>query len=386
MESVYGGRGPTVNGILWTETALAAIFALLRIYTRKAILHSLGLDDMFLFLTFLLLALYSAFISAATRHGLGRRRAEISMDSYAQAMKFEIMGQAACILNIATARAAVAFFLLRIVVERRHKVFVWACIITNSAVATLCTVAVLAQCRPMQAIWDVRVKGECNLDFPSIGLTTSIYAVIVDFTLAIFPCIIIWDLNMKRKDKLLTICGLGLGVFSGICGIMRSIALRSLTSLEEYIFDTVDMLIYSGTENFVSVMCASIPVLRPLWHKVRGYTTANKSTSSDSYRLRCFRANDLEEAGSGVKADSGAGRRDDEVMMTTGATTADELSIYVGNNPGGQRRFETTVERAGSEESTLGSTTAPSLQNRGGAKGVVHIQRDFSINVTGQLD
>lgn len=148
---------------------------------------------------------------------------------------------------------------------------------------------------------------------------------------------------------------------------------------------TVDMLIYSGTENSVSVMCASIPVLRPFWHNVHGYMTADKPTSSDSYRLRGFRANDLKEAGPGAKADNGAGLRDNEVTMTTRAA-ADKLNICVGDKTGGQRRFGTTVERAGSEESILGSATAPSLQNRGGTKGVVHVQRYFSTNVTGQAD
>lgn len=38
------------------------------------------------------------------------------------------------------------------------------------------------------------------------------YAVVIDFTLAIAPCFIIWDLNMKRKDKLLAIIGLSLGI------------------------------------------------------------------------------------------------------------------------------------------------------------------------------
>ncbi|KAL8383413.1 hypothetical protein RB595_006932 [Gaeumannomyces hyphopodioides] len=313
MEPVYRGRGPTV--ILWTETSLAAIFVGFRIYTRKAILHSLGLDGLFLIVTFLLLAIYSAFISAATHYGLGRRRVEISMDSYAQAMKLEIIGQAICIFNIATARAAVAFFLLRIVVERRHRVFVYACIVTNSAITAMCSAPV------------------------------------------------------------------------GMCGIVRTTAPRSPSSIEKYIFDTVDVFIYSGTENFVSIVCTSIPVLRPLWHKVLGYTTADKSSSSDSYRLRSLRGKDPEAGPGGGASDGtrakahGGGRRGDDLV-----TAVDELKIYAGDNPGGQRRFETRVERAGSEESILGSMAAPSLhslQSRG-SKGVVHIQRDFSINVTGQ--
>ena len=34
----------------------------------------------------------------------------------------------------------------------------------------------------------------------------------MDFTLALAPTFIIWKLNMKKKDKILTIIGLSLGV------------------------------------------------------------------------------------------------------------------------------------------------------------------------------
>lgn len=40
--SSYGGRGPTVNAVLWAETAVAVVIVGMRIYTRKVILNSLG--------------------------------------------------------------------------------------------------------------------------------------------------------------------------------------------------------------------------------------------------------------------------------------------------------------------------------------------------------
>jgi hypothetical protein len=44
----YGGRGPTVNAVLWTEVVVASFFVFSRIYARKIILQSFGLDDFFL--------------------------------------------------------------------------------------------------------------------------------------------------------------------------------------------------------------------------------------------------------------------------------------------------------------------------------------------------
>ena len=53
--SSYGGRGPTVNAALWTETALALILVMMRIYTRVKILRSFGWDDGLLILTWVCL-------------------------------------------------------------------------------------------------------------------------------------------------------------------------------------------------------------------------------------------------------------------------------------------------------------------------------------------
>ena len=88
-------------------------------------------------------------------------------------MKYEIIGQGVCIFNIAVSKAAVGFFLLRIVRETWHKVFVWFCLITTALISTFATIAVFIQCLPVEAVWDFNVKGNCWLDFPKIGMTTS---------------------------------------------------------------------------------------------------------------------------------------------------------------------------------------------------------------------
>jgi hypothetical protein len=151
-------------------------------------------------------------VSTATSYGLGQKRADIPPADYILAMKYEVIGQGICIFNLVTAKAAIAFFLLRIVFKTWHKVMIWLCIISNTLLATFGTIAVFIQCTPVQKFWDFAVPGECWLDFASIGLVVSAYAVAMDFTLALAPCFIIWELNMKRKEKILIMSGLSLGV------------------------------------------------------------------------------------------------------------------------------------------------------------------------------
>ncbi|CAM1511889.1 Fc.00g094020.m01.CDS01 [Cosmosporella sp. VM-42] len=350
----YGGRGPTVNAILWVETVIATAFVVLRIYTRKVILRSLGLDDLFLLITLILLAIYAALISAGTTYGIGQKRADIPPEDYIQAMKYEVIGQGVCIFNIATSKAAVAFFILRIVRETKHRIFIWICVITNSLLASWCTISIFIQCVPVAKVWDNTVPGSCWLDFAKVGITTSAYAVAIDFILAIAPCFILWDLNMKRKDKTLALFGLSLGIFAGVCGILRTTALTSLRSYNEYIHDTSDMLIYSGTENFVSAICASIPVLRPLWIKIRGYGSTGDSYPQRSYQMSRFGSQDPESA---------LGDRDRDGMATR---------IFAGG-----RDFNTATADNASEEAILRETKG---QSDSGIR--VFMKTDISVNAT----
>lgn len=43
--SAYGGLGPMTNAVLWVEVVVFAVFAGLRLYTRKHLLNAVGLDD-----------------------------------------------------------------------------------------------------------------------------------------------------------------------------------------------------------------------------------------------------------------------------------------------------------------------------------------------------
>ncbi|KAI1049631.1 hypothetical protein LB505_014452 [Fusarium chuoi] len=91
---------------------------------------------------------------------------------------------------------------------------------------------------------------------------------------------------------------------AGICGIVRTVALSGLNA-SEYICifffhhqsficlpsiadDTVDMLIWSATESTVTIMCSSIPVLRPLYVRFRYGSQGDSSGAANSYKLPMY--------------------------------------------------------------------------------------------------
>ncbi len=114
----------------------------------------------------------------------------------------------------------------------------------------------------------------------------------MDFVLAILPWPVVMGLNMKRKEKITIACGLSLGVFAGACSIVRTVELRTLSSKENYVYDTAPMLLWSSSEICLTIICACIPVLRPLYVRLaygsRGDSSGGASGSGSGYKSRGF--------------------------------------------------------------------------------------------------
>ena len=120
-----------------------------------------------------------------------------------------------------------------------------------------------------------------------------------DFILAILPWFILWNLNMKRKDKNLIATSMSLGIFAGICGIIRTTTVERIFTGVDYscafplspqktskqsanIFltdETVGLILWSSTEATVTILTATIPTLRPLYKQIFLHQPGN------SYRL-----------------------------------------------------------------------------------------------------
>ena len=104
----------------------------------------------------------------------------------------------------------------------------------------------------------------------------------MDFVLAILPWFVVMKLNMKRKEKITIACGLSLGVFAGACSIVRTVELRTLASKANYVYDTAPMLLWSSSEICLTIICACIPVLRPLYVRIAYGSRGDSSTGGSA--------------------------------------------------------------------------------------------------------
>ncbi|KAI0476495.1 hypothetical protein GGR56DRAFT_475523 [Xylariaceae sp. FL0804] len=295
LGDLYGGKGPMVNGVQWMLTAVAVIVVGLRFYTRKFILNSVSWDDYMMIPTLALLFLMSITISISATFGLGRSTEDVlthgTIQDYVTATYWEFIAQIAGILVVITSKASVGCFLLRIVENRWHIAIIWFCMLSTGFLYIFCAVMVFAHCTPAAKSYNPSVPGVCWFDFPKLGLATGAYSVVMDFAFAMLPMFIIWKLNMKVKEKRIVAGGLSLGIFAGVCGIIRTKALTQLDA-SEYILDTLGLLLWSTTETVVTIICATVPVLRPLYSKMRYGSKGSSNDPAGSYQLPSYNKND----------------------------------------------------------------------------------------------
>ena len=100
------------------------------------------------------------------------------------------------------------------------KLTLYFCAFLCIGYAISCTVTITVACRPISFFWnqwvDPLAEGRCVIDLYAFYLGNGIASMLTDFIILTVPMPIVWQLQMRRTEKL-TICGIfllgGLYVF-----------------------------------------------------------------------------------------------------------------------------------------------------------------------------
>ena len=103
-----------------------------------------------------------ALISIAVSWGFGRHLASLDPTRSIQALKYDYIQQPFHVMSSCFGRISFALFLVEIVqkfVMRRR--FLYALMVSQFAVNGTTAIIIMVQCRPIQALWNHRVDGDC---------------------------------------------------------------------------------------------------------------------------------------------------------------------------------------------------------------------------------
>ncbi|KAJ2990678.1 hypothetical protein NUW58_g2640 [Xylaria curta] len=281
------GLGIAVVSIAWIFPALTGAILVARLYVRSVVLRRLGVDDFIIFIAFAIAIADSTFVTISAYWGLGQHIADLQSQPQhiVLAVKYVFLCLFFSILSPGFGRISYAFLLLSLVPPTMHRRrFLWGIITLQFIIDVVTVITGISECRPLEKFWDPSVEGECwpRSVQQTVGTVQGSICSVVDLILALFPASLFWKMNMKLKQKISLSIFMGLGIFSMIASIVKTIELQALTTTADPTCkrpkfnrrfmanhprmkdDFASLAIWWTIEAYLVLIAVSIPTLGPI--------------------------------------------------------------------------------------------------------------------------
>jgi type IV secretory pathway VirB2 component (pilin) len=248
-------------------------------------------DDYIVIITLFLSLGNSVFLTISASWGLGQHIELLlsSPDRISQTVKYVYLCEIFSIMCPCFGRIAFALMLLSLVPPDKVRRRILYAIIMIAFVVDVATVSIsFAQCKPIEAFWDLRPEPNC---WPKsvqqlVGFVQGSIGSAVDLTLAVFPASLFWNLKMSWKQKGALSCIMGLGVFAMVASIIKTVNLRALTATSDLTYEMARLAIWWTLEaNFV-LIAITIPTLRPIIKTRKASSRQQHGDSDGAYTNR----------------------------------------------------------------------------------------------------
>ncbi|KAK1756667.1 hypothetical protein QBC47DRAFT_319740 [Echria macrotheca] len=273
-------KGPLILTVTSVLTSVAFVFVTGRIYSRIISVGKLAADDYIVILCILLCICYVALAAVAISYGGGRHVATLEPYQVMNAVYYTVVSFVPGVTSFIIPKFAGVILLARLLNPRRVHVYImWAISIVYLLLGAGMLAINFGQCTPAAAQWGA-VEGTCwdrqiTVDY---ALALGVYSVLFDLYLAIYPTIVLWQLQMNWKKKLALSSSLGFGYCAGAVTIYKCTTLPGLLHLQDFTYAVDDVVLWTNIEANCVLIGTCIPTLFPLVKKLFGSTALGGST------------------------------------------------------------------------------------------------------------
>ncbi|KAF4967944.1 hypothetical protein FSARC_4597 [Fusarium sarcochroum] len=287
-EYLAQSRGPMIQTVTWLSVAFPIVFVSLRVYTRLFVRKVFGLDDWVIVFSLILLVTYGGIMEVAVQKGLGRHLEWVLINAPENAVPIALLGQVSqpfVVMSCALGKTSFSISLMRLAAQRFIHRFLWFIVITMLTLHILISLIIFVRCKDPRTTWNPAIVSQCWHPDTYLGVMYFIgaYSAATDFVLALLPWAMLWNLNMKNKEKFGVAVAMSLGVFAGAIAVIKCTKLKANATSVDPTFDVGELLLTACAENALIIMAACIPTLRPMLRKV--FPSTAKS-SENSHRLK----------------------------------------------------------------------------------------------------
>ncbi|MCJ1312447.1 hypothetical protein MMC25_006121 [Agyrium rufum] len=145
-----------------------------------------------------------------------------------------------------------------------------------------CTVATLTNCIPLNWTWlNALDDPRYCFNFNVFWLVSGVCEVLIDFIVLALPARVVLSLQLSTQKKAAVVCIFLLGGFVIITGLIRVI-LGYVPDAREPSYSKTE--VWTAIHAGMAIVCASLPVFRPIATRISRSTLATKLTNSISRR------------------------------------------------------------------------------------------------------
>lgn len=268
-----------------TMVSLSTVSVVLRVYVRTRLVKAFGWDDFFMVCALLFHIMFATCAIGGIHYGTGRHMADLSNDDIVKAMRYWWLCYIAYCWAMITVKISIGLFLLRITIKPIQRWIIYIVMGLTVLTGLVFFFVTLLQCAPISFFWDkFSQTGWCvNVDV-IIALTFlySVISVVCDFTFALLPIFLIWNLNMSSNTKLMLIPILGMACVASIAVLCRMAYVMDFKD-PDFLWATLDIAIWSDTEQGLGITAGSLATLRPLYRLMAtrfGFSTTGGDESA----------------------------------------------------------------------------------------------------------
>ncbi|KAL5461630.1 hypothetical protein PMIN06_002126 [Paraphaeosphaeria minitans] len=289
-EYIAFSNAQSILSITGTFFAAALLVVILRCYVRITMLRVFGEDDYVMVVSTMFAAATLMCFVIETHNGLGTHLMVLlkNTDMYESFAKTLYVHSLMVMVGISCVKISIAFSLLRLSATKQQTGFLQFAIMFIIAITLVCAGTLVFQCFPVQAAWDSNLRpaplgigsARCFNDttFRNLGLMNSLFNIITDVLFATLPIPLIWKLQINMRTKLSLIVVLSLGWFACAAAIVKAALQYTLFNESDWtVHDSFN--VWNYIELTVGIIAASLPTLKPLFHRALHTASALSCTS-----------------------------------------------------------------------------------------------------------
>ncbi|KAM5351131.1 hypothetical protein ACJ41O_003854 [Fusarium nematophilum] len=307
---------------------LCPVLVATRVWSRLRKGGHLGADD-YTIIASCVFALISSGVEIASCHyGFGRHSALLKPEDKIEALKFFYVCQVTYKASINLTKCSILLLYLRIFGKIRwFKWICWFLLACVSMYAIASTVATIFQCTPVPRAYNKAIDGTC-IDNGKFWHANAGFSIATDLIILFMPMALVYQLQIQKIQKIALIIVFALGGFVVITSCLRVTTIDIAATTTDLTYD-ISSTMWTIIEMNVAIVCACLPMIRPLIVKVfpklmPKSSSNNQKYGTPTYGTKSFAHSQARDKNEWIQIDAGRNGIPMTTVRKPGSTASEE--------------------------------------------------------------